>query len=497
MDRAGNREEEQVSGNWYETIKETAKARKMRVGDLIALAPKNDPFYTGRPGEVKAAEWFAEVWRDLGYSHNVHLRRIHYQLVSQDPPREMPNGEVYQNTHKCWQFLNNASKWARYLRKVDVTAFVDRRNKDPIQEHAYWQHEGDWSYQDPTPRYDVNGAEEDGEGWDDLDLPDVPALDDISYGMPDTPKVKARGYDDGLQQDYHVEIWAEKTTMDDVLGPICSRTRTNLVRGAGELSITMVMDFMQRVRRSKRPARIGYVSDFDPAGLGMPISVARKIEFFQRAFGFLDLDIKLEPIALTAEQVEEFSLPRVPVKDTDTRKAGWERDHGKGQVELDALEALHPGSLADIVASFIKLYHDEDLLQTARKERKRLQEHLEETLAEVLEEWDIQEERESLEQDWWQLVEEWDALQEEWAEHVKAFQEKIDAHESTLAELKGRGKQLDSDIEERVRDLAADPEEEYPLPDPDLEDDGDDQLYVSGLEYTDQLVRYKRYRHGG
>ena len=44
----------------YDTLKQTAAENKVRVGDLLALAPNNDPFYTGRPSEVAAAQWFAD-----------------------------------------------------------------------------------------------------------------------------------------------------------------------------------------------------------------------------------------------------------------------------------------------------------------------------------------------------------------------------------------------------------------------------------------------------
>jgi len=76
----------------YNTIKEMAKDQGIRINDLLALAPKNDPFYVGRDGEVTAAEWFADLWRQFGYTTGVHLRRVHYQVVSQDPPVLRPDG---------------------------------------------------------------------------------------------------------------------------------------------------------------------------------------------------------------------------------------------------------------------------------------------------------------------------------------------------------------------------------------------------------------------
>ena len=43
-----------------------------------------------------------------------------------------------------------------------------------------------------------------------------------------------------ILQRYHIEIWAEKTTMNDVLLPLCQRYGVNLITGAGEQSLTSV-----------------------------------------------------------------------------------------------------------------------------------------------------------------------------------------------------------------------------------------------------------------
>jgi len=73
----------------YEALKRLAKERGCKVTDFVALAPQNDPFYTGSPGERALAEWFATLWDRFGYSDNVHIRRVHYQIVSQDPPMQL------------------------------------------------------------------------------------------------------------------------------------------------------------------------------------------------------------------------------------------------------------------------------------------------------------------------------------------------------------------------------------------------------------------------
>src|SRR5437016_1981959 len=85
--------EEAIDYGW---IKQQAKAHGVSVTDLIALAPQNDPFYTGTPNDWALGEWFAGLWHSFG-NERAHIRRVHYQFVSQDPPVLLPNGKPYQN----------------------------------------------------------------------------------------------------------------------------------------------------------------------------------------------------------------------------------------------------------------------------------------------------------------------------------------------------------------------------------------------------------------
>jgi hypothetical protein len=78
----------------YEDIKALARSRGCNIPDLIVLARNNDPFFCGTLAHRRDAEWFVWRWNKLGYTGRtgVHLRAIHYRLVSQDPPHMMPDG---------------------------------------------------------------------------------------------------------------------------------------------------------------------------------------------------------------------------------------------------------------------------------------------------------------------------------------------------------------------------------------------------------------------
>lgn len=471
----------------YDEIKQLAAEQGIRVSDLCALAPKNDPFYVGRPAEVTAAGWFAHLWGEFGYGRGVHLRRVHYQIVSNEIYR--PDGSRYENTETCWDFLNEAAKWARYLKLVDPEAFVDRRNPEAVLFALYPQPD-EWNYYDPTPGIAAINP------WAEatMNLPDLPDLPELPF-LPDDPTYEVSGYVE-VPQAYHVELWVEKSTMNDVLLPLCRRYHLNLVTGAGELSITAVVDFVRRARQAGRPARILYISDFDPAGLGMPISVARKIEFFQRNEGYDDLDIRLHPIVLTPHQIDQYNLPRVPVKNSDLRKTNFEAAYGVGQVELDALEALYPGQLNQIVRQAILQYYDPDLQSAAYDQQGRLNSKLSDT-AEAIRD-DYQDILGSLNNDYEFLLNEFEATRAEFSQLVAGFQPKIERHREQLESIFTALQQTRAEMFDEMLDASREVDlDDFSLPEPELPDEPDSLLYDSSRDYMEQLDAYKAQRSNG
>src|SRR5206468_12551282 len=98
---------------------------------------------------------------------------------------------------------------------------------------------------------------------------------------------------------------------------------------SGEISATHCYRLIKRSKASGRSVRILYISDFDPAGLSIPVACARKIEFFVRRDG-LDLDIQVRPVALGHQQCIDYRLPRTPLKKTEQRAARFEARYGEG-----------------------------------------------------------------------------------------------------------------------------------------------------------------------
>ena len=326
------------NGNGYHRLHQMAVELGRPVGTLLALASDNDPFFADREQRRHDAQWFAKLWRRLHLGAGVHLRRIHYVLVSQDKPISSANGEPYVNTTECWKALAKASRDARYLGLVPIEDFVDRRNDEVIERLGVYEQPAALSIEDPNLLPTKIARP-----WVPNLLPSPP---DFVFSKP------------VIDQRYHVELWAEKTTMNDILVDLADGYGLNVVTASGEISITACYQLVQRAKEISRPVRILYISDFDPAGMSIPLAAARKIEFLIHK-EHLDLDVQLRPVALTHEQCKRYRLPRTPIKETERRAGRFEARFGEGATELDALEALRPGVLVEE----IERYHDDDIDQ--------------------------------------------------------------------------------------------------------------------------------------
>ena len=194
-------------------------------------------------------------------------------------------------------------------------------------------------------------------------MPRVPGPWNLNVDEFEIPEPTVTGYDyERADQPVLIEVWVEKTTMNDILEPLCRELGINLVPASGMQSITSAVRLLQRCRELGKPGFVIYISDFDPAGDNMPRAVARQLEFY-REHHIPDVQVALDPVALTHEQVVEWELPRIPIKESDKRAGQFEEHYGEGAVELDALEALRPGELERLVREAVAPYQDPELAE--------------------------------------------------------------------------------------------------------------------------------------
>lgn len=316
-------------------IKKLAEREGTPPRKLLALSRRRDPFWHGTAADHAKGRWVQEIWDKMGQPWGVHPRRIYYFAGSQPDPR-LPGGRPFSWGNKAWTSVKDATVLARTLGYVPFEAIRDRRApRAEINLHP----EGD---EYPILPSTSRGAQR-------LTPADVEVS--LSEDLEDLHVVGTLQRDLHTWLPYHLELWVEKSTMHDVLAPLCAKYAINLQEGAGDFSYTRVKELTERVEESDKPARVLYIADCDESGQHMAPAVARKLEFFMRKKE-LELDIKLKHLALTEQQVREHDLPRTP--ETMGRGRKW-------KVELDALEGTRPGLLRRLVEEQVSRYYPPDL----------------------------------------------------------------------------------------------------------------------------------------
>jgi len=453
---------------------------RRRLDTLYTLGNVNDPWMADVGYRSKAAHWVAGIFERFEIRSRVHVRRVFYRLVSQETPVLLPDGTPFINHVDHFNKLCDAVRDARYLALISTEVIIDRRNPAPtinsddgldtaaeveVSDGSVERHEFGPSYSPPT-----------------IELPEASLQEEPSIG-----------------QRYHLEIWIEKSTANDVLLPLGREYGINVATFIGEVSATACKDLVDRAIASGKPVRIFHVTDFDPAGRDMPISAAVKIDYFAAQSG-VDLDIRLEHVALTEEQCIEYRLPRTPIKQTEGRGAGFEARYGAGATELDALEALHPGVLREILVEHIERYYDSDLndeVETAvdqfTDELSDAGDKIEEQFAEETEDIDDQRERIAA------AFEEVNGPAKE--AYDRAVEEAQRVYEAALgqarAEIEEMEDRLAAQAEAMLTRMKAALEGEIPDPDwpePADADEDDDVLYDSTRDYVEQIDVYRAHR---
>ena len=111
------------------------------------------------------------------------------------------------------------------------------------------------------------------------------------------------------------------------------------------------------------PLFVYHLGDFDPSG----VNAAEKIEQTLRELA-PHANITFERIAVTEDQIREWTLPTRPTKTSDTRS----KSYGEISVELDAIP---PEDLRGLVESVINLHlpqHALKVLKIAEQSEREL-----------------------------------------------------------------------------------------------------------------------------
>jgi len=325
----------------------------------LVLSSMRDPYSPWGETQRRRAAWAAEAMSRMGRA--THLRGLHYWLVSQAVPRNA-EGQPYGNTEQAWDYLAMAVMWAKYQGIGDWKQFRDKKHPEPLGFLDYEPFQPGIEDKQPAP----------------LVIKDLALLAAERVLRGSVPQFSTHGL-----QAHTLVVFCEKNTMNEVIRPEVSRVDGMFQPLVGEASLERVRKVVELAAGVGKPLRVFYVSDFDPSGKQMPVSVARKMEFFGQQEGLAD--IKLMPIALTYEQVQQYRLPGVPTKPLDSRAAGFKEVYGDRATELDALEAIHPGELRRIVRAALAPFYSFAVVDRVREENRRITARLEPIIRGALE----------------------------------------------------------------------------------------------------------------
>jgi hypothetical protein len=304
------------------------------LAELTVLSAQVDPYRLDTPSGHRDGKWAAkQLQRALrGGKPAIHWRGLHYAIVVQGNVKK-PNGEIYMNTDDDWLWLSGAAgKAARWLGYVPFEKITDNRNAEPVIFHKA----------SVSPRALVSVGI-------DVTIPDASDLEPAPIAEGFVPR-----------QAYHFAIFGEKASLEDVALPIARAKQADLYLPTGEISDTLIHRIAADANEDGRPLVLFTLTDCDPAGWQMSVSIGRKLQAF-RDLLFPKLKAELVPVALTVEQVRELGLPSTPLKETEKRADRWREAFGVEQTEIDALATLRPALLREILEAAFAPYYDSTL----------------------------------------------------------------------------------------------------------------------------------------
>jgi len=177
-------------------------------------------------------------------------------------------------------------------------------------------------------------------------------------------------------QPNYVEVWLEKQALAALFNQVTSKWKVRLGPCKGYPSLTFLWEGAIHLRRIQdRKIHVLYFGDFDPSGLDIPRYIWERLRI---NFGVDFTEFRL--VAITQEQIEEYNIPPMPTKTSDSRSSGFIAKHGcEASVELDALE---PNTLQTIIDDNVSQLFDESIGEETEKEQEEKRKEIQELIDE-------------------------------------------------------------------------------------------------------------------
>jgi hypothetical protein len=174
-------------------------------------------------------------------------------------------------------------------------------------------------------------------------------------------------------QNNYVEVMVEKDALFGILLPVCREMDVRFCANKGYSSSSAMYftayRFIEAMQRGC-DIHIIYLGDHDPSGIDMTRDIRERLELFTRDAQ----ELHVHRLALNYDQIEAWSPPENPAKESDSRYAAYAERFGESSWELDAVE---PATLASLVRDRITELIDQDTWDTVEQRESVMREELE------------------------------------------------------------------------------------------------------------------------
>lgn len=150
--------------------------------------------------------------------------------------------------------------------------------------------------------------------------------------------------------------------------------RTFPTRGYPSFTYVRRMATYIRNRLKGKPTFVLYFGDLDPSGVDIERDLTERLQKYGAG------EFRVRRVALTRDQIIQYSLPPMPVKKRDARAPSFVASYGEETVELDALE---PNVLKLLVHTSIMDHINMEAWQKKEYEIERLQEWIRQKLVDI------------------------------------------------------------------------------------------------------------------
>jgi hypothetical protein len=240
------------------------------------------------------------------------IRQIHYRLLNKPPLKLTPQRSRfdvdkkyrYRNDQASYDALSRLCVSARYLNEIPFFAIDD-----------------------PTRTFQHS-----------------PGFENVSEFLEDEMEEFLLGYNRNKQQSQpnHLEVFVEKNTLLNIVGPVCKQYYVPLTSGRGFAGPSIWRKMSERFDDSGKDQMVLLiVSDFDPEGLELARDAIRSLR------DLWDVPIEYYRVAVTEDQIDQLGLHADfnPAKESSSRFQAFLEETGSNKTW--ECEALDPSYLRD------------------------------------------------------------------------------------------------------------------------------------------------------